>query len=456
MGHRSRSPSAPGGTQQHVPFGLRKTRSGPAQGTFLAEQPGEKLLRGQERPQRVEGLADRVLVPQPRADVGHVLGVKAAPEHLGLGRGQRVEHLGDEQLAGDVVRPPHAAGLDPGALADVGRHAHRHAVDADLQVSLRYPLPVPDRGAQDPDHPQVALEDGGFRGVLGGRADAGEQLAQRGHHHVGLAQRREHLADVAQEGGVRADDEHAAPLQRLAVRVQQVRRTVQRGHGLAGAGAALDDQDAGQRGTDHPVLLGLDGGDHVAHPPGTAAPDRGQQHGLADQPPPVGFAHAVEVEYLVIQAHDGAAAGIEMPPAEQAGRVVRRGRVKRACGRGPPVDKNRLVLVIVQPDPADIKGAVIGVVHPAEAQATLDAIQLGKPSGLLSGGDFALEAGGEGTARTAATVYFTQGCVAPLARRIQQPVEHGNVILLVPNGLRKSRLSLTIRHIRCYTLAQFS
>ena len=45
--------------------------------------------------------------------------------------------------------------------------------------------------------------------------------------------------------------------------------------------AALHHQDALQRGADDPVLLGLDGGHHVAHPAGAAGGDAGDQHGLA-------------------------------------------------------------------------------------------------------------------------------------------------------------------------------
>ena len=73
--------------------------------------------------------------------------------------------------------------------------------------------------------------------------------------------------------GVGPDDEHAAAGDALPVRVEQVRRAVQRDRRLARSGAALDDQDAGQRRAHHAVLLPLQGGDDVAHPPG---PVRGE------------------------------------------------------------------------------------------------------------------------------------------------------------------------------------
>ena len=117
----------------------------------------------------------------------------------------------------------------------------------------------------------VALDHGGLGIVVGRGLDPGEQLGDRAEHHVGLAQGRQDLADVAEEGGVRADDQHAAALERAAVGVEQVRRAVQRRDRLAGARAALHDQHALQGGADDPVLLGLDGSHHVAHPAGAAA-----------------------------------------------------------------------------------------------------------------------------------------------------------------------------------------
>ena len=71
--------------------------------------------------------------------------------------------------------------------------------------------------------------------------------------------------------------------QPAAVGVQQVRGTVQRDGGLAGAGAALDDEHAVVVGADDPVLLGLDGLDDVAHPAGAAGGQRRQQRGLVRQ-----------------------------------------------------------------------------------------------------------------------------------------------------------------------------
>jgi hypothetical protein len=71
------------------------------------------------------------------------------------------------------------------------------------------------------------------------------QVGQDDQLDAGLAQRGQHLLDVAQEHPVGPDDEHALILQREPVRVEQVGGAMQGDDGLAGARAALHDQDAG-------------------------------------------------------------------------------------------------------------------------------------------------------------------------------------------------------------------
>ncbi len=58
---------------------------------------------------------------------------------------------------------------------------------------------------------------------------------------------------------------------------------MQRHDGLAGAGAALHDQQAGQLGADDLVLLALDGGDDVGEPSGASRLDGGEQRAAAGE-----------------------------------------------------------------------------------------------------------------------------------------------------------------------------
>ena len=85
-----------------------------------------------------------------------------------------------------------------------------------------------------------ALDVGDGRLVVAGRADAVDDLAERAQRDRGLAEAGQHPLDVAHEDAAGADDQDAAGLVAAAVGVEEVRRAVQRDHGLAGAGAAGD------------------------------------------------------------------------------------------------------------------------------------------------------------------------------------------------------------------------
>ena len=102
-------------------------------------------------------------------------------------------------------------------------------------------------------------------------------------HHTGFTKRRQHLVDVVQERGARADDEHARSGQRAAMRVQQVGGAVQRDGGLACAGAALHHHGAADVGTDDLVLLALDGGDDIGHLAGTTGAQGREQRTFAGE-----------------------------------------------------------------------------------------------------------------------------------------------------------------------------
>ena len=67
------------------------------------------------------------------------------------------------------------------------------------------------------------------------------------------------------------------------MRIQQVGDAVQCDRSLAGAWAALDDQEAFVGGADDAVLLRLDGGDDVAHAAVARGAHRGDELTLALQ-----------------------------------------------------------------------------------------------------------------------------------------------------------------------------
>ena len=110
---------------------------------------------------------------------------------------------------------------------------------------------------------------------------SGTRPGHGGQGHAGLPQGGQHLLDVAEEQRVGPDHQHALALEGEPVGVEEVGGPVEGHRRLAGARAALDHQDAGQRGPDDLVLLALDGGDDVGHPARPGPVQGGQQGGRA-------------------------------------------------------------------------------------------------------------------------------------------------------------------------------
>ena len=95
--------------------------------------------------------------------------------------------------------------------------------------------------------------------------------------HALDAERREHLRDVASERRVEDDDQHLVDLEALRVLVGEVREAVQADGRLAGARAALDDDEAGGRLRDQLELPRIDQrrdlGEELVRAPVAVAPD---------------------------------------------------------------------------------------------------------------------------------------------------------------------------------------
>ncbi|SKV24848.1 Uncharacterised protein [Mycobacteroides abscessus subsp. abscessus] len=183
---------------------------------------------------------------------------------------------------------------------------------------------------------------------------------------------------MAQEGRIRANDQHPVAFHPFALGVQQIRHPVQRHHRFARAGTALDHQYARMVESDDPVLFGLDGCHDVAHPVTTRRVHRGQQRGITQSSafPVVVFAIRA-AEDLIGEVVDVTSPCAELAPAPgvlgmRAGRDIKRLRRGR-----PPIDQQRFVVValIEEADAPDV-GALAGDgVQPAEAQPVIGDIQ---------------------------------------------------------------------------------
>jgi len=202
----------------------------------------------------------------------------------------------------------------------------------------------------------------------------GDQLIDRRLARLDLAESRQYRADVAQERVVRADHEEPLPGQLVAVGVEQVGRAVQADGGLAGAGSALHADGVADVGADDDVLLGLDGGDDVAHRPDPGTLDLVSQNGGGERRRVlVRAGRRRDVEAFVLIGREPAVRVPEPSAGCDALRVARAGPVERDGDRSAPVDHQRVAVVVGDVAATDVEAlvAVLAcglVVQPAEEQ----------------------------------------------------------------------------------------
>jgi hypothetical protein len=330
----------------------------------VAEEPEHQLDRVDRGPQHLGVRLDRAAAGDGvlHAVVGGVTGRLHPQQH-------RVR---------EPLRQHRATGAVPDATVaqlgdEFGRLVRRHPPPVrparDDQRLGRLANGRPHGPAQHLRHPRVALEHVDRGRTRPGDPDPPDEFLDRGLPRVDLAEGREDVADVPQEARVRPDHQHALPAELVAVGIQQVRRPVQPDRRLPGARRTLDADRVLDPGPHDHVLLGLDGGDDVAHRAGPRSLDLG----VEDVAVLVGRSRRGQV--LVLER--GHRAVREPEPAAQpdphrlgpAGPVERRGDV------GPPVDDQRVAGRVVDVPAADVErlrplGTRQGldVVQPAEEQ----------------------------------------------------------------------------------------
>ena len=363
--------------EQRIDLGVAQdVAAGEAQQRPRAEQVVQQLRRREHRPHPLERQADLGHVPQLLAELGRRQLAAATPRAV-----ERGEELALDVLATGVVPAEAAGGRPDDARRLLGGDADEPAPERHDEVVLQRPLAIADRLVDDVGHAGVALDpsrqvglDRAATPARGGEPDVGDEIGEHDLLDPGLAERRQHALDVAEEDTVGADDEHALVLEREAERVQQVRGPVQRDHRLAGAGAALDDEHTGLVGADDLVLLGLDRGDDVAERAGAAALERGEQGRVArdlgwgrivGEPVVVADAEVPLAEQLVLDAEQLAALDREVAATDEAHRLAAGGAVERFGDRRPPVDDDRLGVLIGHREAADVEAlAAVGTVVP--------------------------------------------------------------------------------------------
>lgn len=351
----------------------------------LGQVVREEVLRGEIRPEGVDRRVDVGVGGDALGEQRDVVGAEEVGAAVGVGAdavgelfGERVQDPEDEVGAGQVVREGRLAGLVAGLQGHVPVDDQVAVLVRDDQrlAALGDLLTVPYGRGERLRHGGGALDGGGAGGVGAGGADAGEQFGGGGEEDAGLAEGGQDVADVAEERGVGADDEHGPLRELLAVRVEEVRGPVQGDRRLAGAGAALDDEDPSVRGADDGVLLGLDGLHDVVHPPGAGGVERGEQHLVGVTALVSGAGGVAEVEHLVVERGDRAAEGADVPAAGEPHRLVSGGEVEGAGDLGAPVDDERgaVRVVLADAEPADVVVAPVLEDETPETEPALPAL----------------------------------------------------------------------------------
>lgn len=217
------------------------------------------------------------------------------------------------------------------------------------------------------EHPVRPLGAGHRRGVVQGGLGAVDEGADGADGDLALlAERGQHALGVRHEQRRGRDDQDAARVP-APVLVEQIGGPVQRDGGLAGARPALDVGHGGRGGPDHQVLLGLDGGDDVAHGVAAGLSEGGHQGAVADdgQFAAVQDRLQLRTHQVVLDAEDATPLRADHPAPYDAPGVDGGRPVERRRGRCPPVDDQRGVFGVEDSDTADVErfGDVGGVVR---------------------------------------------------------------------------------------------
>ena len=147
---------------------------------------------------------------------------------------------------------------------------------------------------------------------------------------------------------------------------------------MPGTGRPLDDRHAGARATDHDVLLGLDRRHHVLHATGPRGVERGHERALAHEVEP-GLARGRHVEDLVLQTDHLAVPPTEVASAYDAHGVMGQGPVERLGRRRPPIDDERVAVLVSDGQATDVEAAAVGEVEATDEQTVLRDVERGEP-----------------------------------------------------------------------------
>ena len=159
---------------------------------------------------------------------------------------------------------------------------------------------------------------------------------------------------------------------------------------LAGAGRSLHDRHTGAGATYHDVLLGLDRRYDVVHATAPRHVERGHERTLAHELQP-GVAGGGDVEDFVVERGQLALPPTEVASPHDAHGVLRQGSVERLRRGRPPVDDERVAVLVGNGQAAHVEAGAIGEVEATDEQTVLCDVERGQPVAGVGDGAVALE-----------------------------------------------------------------
>ena len=241
----------------------------------------------------------------------------------------------------------------------------------------RHLLTIRHRTLNNLHHAQIALQRGNRAVLLRHSTQTRVQGRQRSHHHAGLTQRRKHTLDIPHERIRRTNHQHASLRQALTVRVQQVRRTMQRHSSLTGTRATLHNTHTRQLRADNRILLSLNRRHNITHAAGTLLIQRRQQSTLTVES--VLILQHLRIEDLILNIYDSAALKHQVTAASHTHRVESSRLIERTRLRGTPVHQQTLLIAIRNTNTTDITHRISALtvhIQSAKRQTRIHSIQL--------------------------------------------------------------------------------
>ncbi len=297
---------------------------------------------------------------------------------------EHLVELFDNKLAAMIVEArPTPSAVDNGFAVSNAELQPLHAV-GDVEVAAQWALTLAHGSTHHIDHAEVALDPSDVDRVIAADTGVWNEVAKHAEFDARLAERWQHLFDIGQEEPVWANDHYALAGKRETMAVQQVRGTMERDHGFAGARSALHDDGASEGSTDDLVLFTLDSADDVAEASGTALFQRCDQRAFALESS--SFA-AFAGEVFVFDAEQFSVAGYVVAAAAEPHGLAAGCTVERFCDWRPPVDDHRVAVLVENGDATDMEMVTFGLINTPEDQRLVADIQVFESGSHLVGED---------------------------------------------------------------------